>query len=133
MSRFRVVISSRFDELWRYNLVAVCELCSANGERIEFQSQESTVAPAGSNLVAPPTDYDPKRTITIESAEGDYINLLIYIIPNTLPATNDIIEAKPFHLSAKVTMDGNELLNRMFDINQWSGDNIALEKIGLNI
>lgn len=132
MSRFRVVISSRFDELWRYNLVAVCELCSANGERIEFQSRESTVAPVGSNLVAPPTDYDPKRTITIESAEGDYINLLIYIIPNTLPATNDIIEAKPFHLSAKVTMDGNELLNRMFDINQWSGDNIALEKIGLN-
>ena len=132
MSRFRVVISSRFDELWRYNLVVVCELCSANGERIEFQSRESTVAPVGSNLVAPPADYDPKRTITIESAEGDYINLLIYIIPNTPPATNDIIEAKPFHLSAKVTMDGNELLNRMFDINQWSGDNIALEKIGLN-
>ena len=132
MSRFRVVISSRFDELWRYNLVAVCELCSANGERIEFLSQESTVAPVGSNLVAPPADYNPKRSITIESAEGDYINLLIYIIPNSLPTTNDIIEAKPFHLTAKVTMNGEELLNQTFDINQWSGDNIALEKIGLN-
>ena len=132
MSRFKVVISSRFEELWRYNIVAVCELCSANGERIEFQSHESTVAPVGSNLVAPPADYDSKRTIKIESREGDYINLLIYIIPNTLPATNDIIEAKPFHLSAKVTMDGDEILSRIFDINQWSGDNIALEKVGLN-
>ena len=132
MNRFRVSVSSRFDELWRYNLVVVCESCLANGERVEFKSQESTVAPVGSDLLAPPADYNPKRTITIESAEGDYINLLIYIIPNTLPTTNDIIEAKPFHLSVKVAMDGNEVLSKIFDVNQWSGDNIALEKIGLN-
>ena len=132
MNRFRVSVSSRFDELWRYNLVVVCESCLANGERVEFKSQESTVAPVGSDLLAPPADYNPKRTIIIESAEGDYINLLIYIIPNTLPTTNDIIEAKPFHLSVKVTMDGNEVLSKIFDVNQWSGDNIALEKIGLN-
>ena len=132
MSRFRVTISSKFNELWRYNLVAVCELCSANGERTEYKAQESTVAPVGSNLVAPPADYDSKRSIKMESAEGDYINLLVYIIPNTLPATNEICDTKPFHLSVKVAKDGDELINQTFDINQWSGDNITLEKIGLN-
>ena len=132
MSRFRVAISSRFEELWRYNLVAVCELCSANGERIEYKSQESAVAPVGSNLVAPPADYDSKRTIKMESGDGDYINLLIYIIPHTLPTTNDIFDTKPFHLSVKVAMEGEEILNQVFDINQWSGENIALEKVGLN-
>ena len=132
MNRFRVSVSSRFDELWRYNLVVVCESCLANGERVEFKSQESTVAPVGSDLLAPPADYNPKRTITIESAEGDFINLLIYIMPNTLPKPDDIIQAKPFHLNAKVTMNGEEILSQTFDVNQWSGDNIALEKIGLN-
>ena len=131
MSKFRVSVSSRYEELWRYNLVAVCELCSAEGERIEFKSQESTVAPVGSNLLAPPADYNPKRTITIESAEGDYLNLLVYVIPNTLPVTNDIMKAKPFHLTVKVETDGEQLISRVYDINQWAGDNIALEKIGL--
>lgn len=132
MSRFRVAISSKFEELWRYNLVAVCELCSTNGERIEYKSQESTIAPVGSNLVAPPADYNSKRTIKIESEDGDFINLLIYIIPHTLPTTNDIFDTKPFHLSVKVSMNDEEIVNRIFDINQWSGENIALEEIGLN-
>ena len=132
MSKFKVSVSSRYEELWRYNLVAVCELCNAEGERIEFKSKESYVAPVGSNLVAPPADYDSKRTLTIESAEGDYVNLLIYVVPNTLPATNDIIEAKPFHLTVKVEANGEPIVSRVFDINQWSGDNVALEKIGLN-
>ena len=131
MSRFRVSVSSRYEELWRYNLVVVCELCSADGERIEFKSQESYVAPVGSNLLAPPADYNPKRTITIESADGDYLNILVYVVPNTLPVTNDIMKAKPFHLSVKVEADDEQLITRMYDINQWSGDNIALEKIGL--
>ena len=132
MSKFKVSVSSRYEELWRYNLVAVCELCNAEGERIEFKSKESYVAPVGSNLVAPPADYDSKRTLTIESVEGDYVNLLIYVVPNTLPATNDIIEAKPFHLTVKVEANGKPIVSRVFDVNQWSGDNVALEKIGLN-
>ena len=132
MSKFKVLVSSRYEELWRYNLVAVCELCNAEGERIEFKSKESYVAPVGSNLTAPPADYDSKRTLTIESVEGDYVNLLIYVVPNTLPATNDIIEAKPFHLTVKVEANGEPLVSRVFDVNQWSGDNVALEKIGLN-
>ena len=131
MSKFRVSVSSRYEELWRYNLVAVCELCSAEGERIEFKSQESYVAPVGSNLLAPPADYNSKRTIAIETVEGDYLNLLVYVIPNTLPVTNDIMKAKPFHLTVKVEADGEQLISRVYDINQWSGDNIALEKIGL--
>ena len=132
MSKFKVSVSSRYEELWRYNLVAVCELCNAEGERIEFKSKESYVAPVGSNLTAPPADYDSKRTLTIESTEGDYVNLLIYVVPNTLPATNDIIEAKPFHLTVKVEANGEPIVSRVFDVNQWSGDNVALEKIGLN-
>lgn len=133
MSRFNITVSSRFEELWRYNIVVVYELCSSDGERIEYKSQESFVAPVGSNLKTPPADYDSKRTIKMASKDGNYINLLIYVVPNTLPSTDEIARTKPFHLAVKVESDKNIILNQVFEINQWSGDNISLEKLGLEM
>ena len=127
MSRFKVSVSSRFEELWRYNIVVVCELCSAEGERIEFKSVESVVAPVGSNLVAAPNDYVADRKLQLKSEDGAYINLLVYVVPHTLPATDDISKTKPFPLIIKVEGDDGVLLNQVFDINQWSGDNITLK------
>ena len=130
MSRFKIAVSSKFEELWRYNIIVVCELCSAEGERIDFISQESTIAPVGSNLATPPIDYDVKRDIVIESGEGDYANILVYVIPHTLPSTNDIYKTRPFKLTVKVSSGKSAILNKVFDVNQWSGDNITLNKVG---
>ncbi len=127
MSRFKVSVSSRFEELWRYNIVVVCELCSAEGERIEFKSVDSIVAPVGSNLAAAPNDYVADRKLQLNSEDGAYINLLVYVVPHTLPATDDISKTKPFPLIIKVEGDGEVLINQIFDINQWSGDNITLK------
>ena len=133
MSKFKVSVSSRFEELWRYNIVLVCELCSAENKRIDYQANESFIAPVGSNLETPPMDYSTDRTLTLTSADGDYLNILVYVIPHTLPSTNDIIKTKPFTLIVKVENEKKEsILNQAFKINQWSGDNISLEKVGLN-
>lgn len=130
MSRFVVTVSSRFEQLWRYNIVLVCELCDADGERIDYLSQESTVAPVGSNLTAPPAGYSAERTLRLESDEGDYINILVYVVPNTLPATDDIYVTKPFPLIIKVERGDEVIVSCAYDINQWSGDNIALDRVG---
>ncbi len=130
MSIFKVTVSSRYTELWRYNIVVIYELCSADGERIEYRAEESFVAPVGSNLEVPPSDYNPKRAITLQSGEGEMLNLLVYIIPHTLPKTNIVAEAKPFHLTIKVENEDEALVNQVFDINQFAGDNIAIERIG---
>ena len=58
MSRFKISVSSNFKELWRYNITVVCELCSANGERIEYKAEESYVAPVGANLSAAPAGVE---------------------------------------------------------------------------
>ena len=125
-----MTVSSRFEELWRYNIVVVCELCSASGERIEYKSVESVVAPVGSNLTSPPTDYSANRVLKVESGEGNNINLLVYVVPHTLPFIDDISRTKPFALTVKVERDGESLVDRVFDINQWSGDNISLARVG---
>jgi hypothetical protein len=110
--------------------VVVAELCSSEGERLEYKAQESFVAPVGSNLSTPPIDYDIERAIVIESGEGEFLNLLVYVIPHTLPSTDDIYKTKPFNLNIKVQSEHDTLVNQMFSINQWSGDNISLEHIG---
>ena len=132
MSTFKVSVSSKFEELWRYNIVLVCEVCNDKGERLDYLSEESYVAPVGSNLNAAPIDYSVDRTLRISTKEGDYLNILVYIIPHTLPSTNDIIKTKPFSLVVKVENNKKEnLINQAFKINQWSGDNIALNKVGV--
>ena len=133
MSSFKVSVSSSFEELWRYNLVLVCEVCSANNERIEFLSEESFIAPVGSNLTTPPSDYSVDRKLSLTTKDGHYLNILVYVVPHTLPSTNDIIKTKPFSLIVKVVDDKKDVLvNQVFKVNQWSGDNISLEKVGLN-
>lgn len=130
MSRFKVSVSSSFEELWRYNIVLVCELCSAEGERLEYLSKDSTVAPVGSNMTVPPADYDVDRNICCECGEGDHLNILLYIIPHTLPFTDDLYQIKPFPVVVKVEADRRVIVNQAFEINQWSGDNIALKRVG---
>ena len=133
MSKFKVSVSSRFEELWRYNIVLVCELCSAQNERIDYQSKEIFIAPVGSNLEIAPMDYSTDRTLTLTSQDGEYLNILVYVVPHTLPSTNDIIKTKPFSLVVKVENEKKEsIVSQAFKINQWSGDNISLEKVGLN-
>ena len=132
MGQFKISVSSRFEELWRYNIVLVCELCNAKGERIDYLAEESFVAPVGSKLEVPPTDYSVDRTLRIATKEGDYINVLVYVVPHTLPTTNDIVKTKPFSLVVKVENEKKEsLVNQVFKVNQWSGNNITLEKVGL--
>lgn len=131
MSVFKVSISSNFEELWRYNIVLVCELCSNKNERIDYLSKESYIAPVGSNLNTTPIDYSVDRALSITTKEGDYVNILVYVVPHTLPTTNDIFKTKPFPLIVKVVNDKKEvILNQAFKINQWSGDNIAINKVG---
>ena len=126
MSRFKISVSSNFKELWRYNITVVCELCLANGERIEYKAEESYVAPVGANLSAAPKEYPASRTIVMESGDGDYLNILVYVVPHTLPITDEIFKTKPFALIVKAENESGVVLNQSFDINQWSGDNITL-------
>ena len=130
MSKFKVSVTSSFEELWRYNIVLVCELCSAEGGRIDFLSKDSTIAPVGSNMVAPPTDYDTDRKMCCECGEGDHLNILLYIVPHTLPLTNDLYQIKPFSVVVKVEAEKKVVLNQAFEVNQWSGENIALKRVG---
>ena len=56
--------------------------------------------------------------------------ILLYIIPHTLPFTDDLYQIKPFPVVVRVEADRKVVVNQAFEINQWSGDNIALKRVG---
>ena len=45
--------------------------------------------------------------------------------------TDEIAKTKPFPLLVKVEKGDQVIVNQIIEINQWSGDNISLDKVGL--
>ena len=123
---FKIAVASSYPEYWRYNVALMCGCFDGEDRRTGFASAESTVAPVGANLPAPPEGYASPRTTVLETPPCDHIVLCLYIIPHTLPAGRDISETKPFPLQLRIELpDGSETRTR-YAINQWSGTSIEL-------
>ena len=126
-SKFIIQIKSSYDELWRYNLSAMCGAFDSVGERVDFVKAESFIAEVGTNLKSAPDDYTAKREMKLQTAPCDSIVAYIYVVPHTLPRDRDVADCKPFDLSIKVQMGSETIYNIKHKINQWSGASIELK------
>ena len=127
---FDVTIDCSFKEWWRYNIIAICEACRADGERVDFASQESFIADIGAELSEKPDIYPKSRALHFTTKSADYINLLIYVIPHSLPHAAHPETVQPFPVSVKVKADGKSIFKKECEVNQWAGENITLLEIG---
>lgn len=123
---FTIEITSRFDGWWRYNAVLMCGCFDAADTRIDFASAESHVADVGTDLAECPADVAPDRRLTLETPACDHLLLYVYVIPHTLPSSNDIETTKPFDLDLKITCEGKKIRHERLSINQWSGISLEL-------
>ena len=126
-SKFIIQIKSSYDELWRYNLSAMCGAFDSVGERVDFVKAESFIAEVGANLKSAPDDYTAKREMKLQTAPCDSIVAYIYVVPHTLPRDRDVADCKPFDLSIEVQMGSETIYNIKHKINQWSGASIELK------
>lgn len=124
---FRIEVSSRFDEFWRYNVAMTGGLFDARGERIGFASTEDTVAETGANLRRKPEGYPRDRTIVLETAPCQRLRLFVYLIPHTLPAGNTVADSRSFELQVAIRCGGRPLRTERFAVNQWSGASLELQ------
>ena len=100
----------------------------SSGERCDFVSATSDVAPVGANLKEPPAEAAGPRDLRIVTAECDSIVAYIYVIPHTLPVSRDVDDYRPFTLNVKVTADdGTVLYDVTHKVNQWSGASIEIK------
>lgn len=125
--RFTIHVHSGFAELWRYNTAVMCGGFDSNGERVDFVSAQSTVAPVGANLKRAPEGLAADRDLEVTTAECDSMTAYVYLVPNTLPLSREIDDCRPFTLKVKVTTsDGETLYDVAHKVNQWSGASIEI-------
>ena len=123
---FRIEIASRFEGWWRYNAVLMCGCFDAADVRTGFVSAESHVADVGSGPAERPKNVAPDRRLTLDTPPCDHLVLYLYIIPHTLPQSNDIEATKPFTLELQIAYDGKPVRSERLPINQWSGTSLEL-------
>ena len=124
MAFFTISIESDFQELWRYNIIAMASVMR-DKEQTEVLKHCSEIAPVGAELQTKPLDYNPDRTILLKSGEADALTLYIYIIPHTLPKEQVVRFVPPFELDVKVKYGTRLAFKHRYMINQWSGENIT--------
>ena len=123
---FRIEVSSRYEEWWRYNVELMCGCFDAAEQRTGFASAASEVADVGATLPERPPQLAPQRTAVLTTGACDHLVLYIYIIPHTLPRGNDIDATAPFEIEIRIFCDGRRILAEKRRINQWSGASIEM-------
>ena len=124
---YSVELNSSFAELWRYNIAIVVAGFDADGEQLEVKSKQSHIADVGANLKGAPEGYSRRRSLSVETSPCESVEVLIYIIPHTLPSVKDIADAEQFNIHIKVSKGGQTLHDAKHLVNQWAGDSVTLK------
>ncbi len=123
---FEIEVSSRYDGWWRYNVALMCGCFDDADRRTGFAAASSHVADAGADLEEPPVGIDPGRTAKLETEACDHLLLYVYIVPHTLPRSNDIDDTEPFDVDIDVSFGGRRIGRFRRSVNQWSGASIEM-------
>ena len=129
MERFYIDIKCDFEELWRYNIIAMAGVF-VGGEQVDVLKHASEVAPVGAMLSAAPEGYIANRNFSLTSDPAEALTLYIYIIPHTFTKGLVISDVEPFELDVVVRHGTRTVHKHRYEINQWSGENIEI-KIGM--
>ncbi|MDE5708480.1 MAG: hypothetical protein K2I32_03380 [Alistipes sp.] len=123
---FTIEVTSRHDGWWRYNVALMAGCFDAEDRRTGFATASSHVADTGAELRKAPAGIAPDRKAVLETEPCDHLLLYVYVIPHTLPRTNEIDETQPFEIEITIHYDGRKLQKIRRAINQWSGASIEM-------
>ena len=123
---FTIELTSRFEGWWRYNASLMCGCFDAAGNRIGFEAAESHVAEVGAGPERRPANLPADRKLTLQTGPCDHLLLYVYLVPHTLPQSNDIADTKPFAAELTICCDGRTLRTERLEINQWAGLSLEL-------
>lgn len=125
--KYTIDLRSSYEELWRYNVVVECGGFDEAGERICFASEQSIIAPVGSNLLQAPKEPKHPRAMSVTTEPCDSVAAYIYVVPNTLPQSRDVADCQPFDLKVSVAADGKTIYDTVHKVNQWGGASIEIK------
>lgn len=123
---FTVKVTSDYAGWWRYNVALMAGCFDAEERQTEFATASSHIADVGSELKEPPAGMARDRKIALTTAPCDHLQLYLYMIPHTLPPTDDIDATQPFDVEVTISYGGRRVSKTTRKINQWSGASVEM-------
>lgn len=137
---YTIDLQSDYAELYRYNLFIACVGYDAEGEQTYVEGVEKIhreeISPGLEELPIPEGFVVGERfSLSVQQAEA--LQLVIDVVPNTLPADDMIENTPPFEMNVRVSVSANvgastnpkskQIHSSTHSINQWGGANIIVK------
>ncbi|MBE6214067.1 MAG: hypothetical protein E7131_05245 [Rikenellaceae bacterium] len=123
---FLVQMSCQYAELWRYNIAVVAACFDEENNQVEMVAERRDIAEVGANLTAAPEGYRLPCEVELKTSACHHIEAIVYLVPNTLPASREIAENRPFEMRVRVSREGVMLHDKIHLVNQWAGEALHL-------
>lgn len=124
---YTIAVSSNYSELWRYNIAIVTACLDENRNQIEVVAERSHLADVGSNLSAAEGEWMARNKISLMTPTCDAVEILVYLIPHSLPKEREIEDVPPFEIKISVNRGNKTLHDELHQVNQWSGVSVELK------
>ncbi len=124
----QLIVETLFSDSWAFNIIAICEGYSSDGERLFFLSKEDRVGEIGNVQALPPVDLSARRRLALEFASPHTLRAIIYAIPCQIPSGVGVSvdDNPPFDMTLRVESSSDTIYSQSHSVNRWGGASIEL-------
>lgn len=130
-TRYAIELSCDYPEWWRYNVYIMAVSFREEGGPATFNNFVDKVAETGSRLRAAPEDYPSPRVIRLVTQECAFVDIYIYVVANSFPATDAISDWPPFPVTLRVSANGMPVEEKRYEVNQWGGLTVVAHRVDI--
>ena len=118
---YTIELQCGFAERWRYNIELIAASFNEEGEQTGYHPITSRIADSGAELKCPPEGVEIATRLSLETVPCHKVELLVYFIPHTLPADEEIEATAPVQCPLVVRAEGREVCRHSIEVNGWGG------------
>lgn len=121
--KYEVEFSCSEHDFWRFNLFMIVVGYNGTGERVSFDDLTDRVYELeyGEQERTAPPGYSDLRSAVITTGDCAYVEIYVYAVANTLPASVLIKDTPSFPARLKVTADNLTVIDHEYTVNPWGG------------
>jgi hypothetical protein len=134
LTTYHVELLCDYPEWWRYNVYVMAVGFPRAGGAGTFNNLVDKVCDANHGAVPrtrPPEGYTTPRRIALTTAPCAYIDLYLYVVANTFPATDVVGQWPPFPVTLVTTASGMPVDRLTCEVNQWGGLTLVAHRVDL--
>ncbi len=130
-TRYSIELLCDYPEWWRYNVYIMAVGFGEPGGSGTFNNFVDKVAETGSQLRAAPEGYPSPRVIRLDTQECEFVDIYVYVVANSFPATDAISDWPPFPVTLRVAANGIPVEEKTYEVNQWGGLTVVAHRVNI--